>query len=129
MLSGTPLSAKQRAPMTFAKAAIAGGNLTDAPLAPIAIFLLIALGLAWWFPQHEVLGGLRKLTDEFKGLVSGSQHQIFHSQYRGAVNELASSAAAAHESIRINIINELDSAEHGGGRPKTRSTRLSLIHI
>ena len=32
-------------------------------------------------------------------------------------------AAAAHEAIRINIINELETADEGGGRPKTRSTQ------
>ena len=105
VLSGTPLSAKHRGPMTFARLAMDRGDLTEAPLPLIAGLLLVALGLAWWLPQQEIVGPLRRLTAEFKGLSEGSQHQIFHTQYGGAVADLAMQAAAV-EAIRINIINK-----------------------
>jgi hypothetical protein len=73
----------------------------------IGLFL-VSVGLAIYLPQLEALGPTRRLAAEFRALAQGTQHQIFHDRYGGAIGEIARSANAAHEALRQAYLAELE---------------------
>ncbi len=92
-------------------------NMNKVPWPIIGGFLLVALVLGWYLPHMEGVAPLKRLAGEFQGFVAGTQHQIFHDTYKGAVRDVARSAVNAQEAVRIAVEDEfaaMDGDEEAG---------------
>jgi hypothetical protein len=110
-----------------------GGAISDARAAGmtsrlnwplIIIFLLVSLSLALYLPTLEGTGPIRRLTNEFRAMIKGTQQQLFYDTYSGPIGELAQAAVAYHETLRAALQSaELDMPPEGDGAGGTRSHR------
>ncbi len=116
--------------------ALASGQ-TGAIAWPVVLaVLLLGVGLAWYLPQMEVVGPLKRLSAELEAIAQGSQHQVFHDRYAGIVGQVARAAVLAQEALHAAYLAEqqaqegaVEESEREQKRPKTRSRRaLSRSH-
>ncbi len=90
----------------------------------ILIFLLVSVSLAIYLPTLEGTGPIKRLTNEFRAMIKGTQQQLFYDTYSGPIGELAQAAVAYHETLRAALQSaELDMPEGEGGPGGTRSHR------
>lgn len=117
--------------------AIASGRIKDIAWPAVLAVLALGIGLAFYLPQMEVVGPLRRLAGELEAIAQGTQHQVFHDRYTGVVGEVARAAVLAQEALHAAYLAEQaeggeDEARADQGerkRPKTRSRRaLSRSH-
>ncbi len=116
--------------------ALASGRTGEIAWPAILAVLLLGVGLAWYLPQMEVIGPLKRLSAELEAIAQGSQHQVFHDRYAGIVGQVARAAVLAQEALHAAYLAEQQAQEEGGEesereqkRPKTRSRRaLSRSH-
>ncbi|HEY8377985.1 MAG TPA: MXAN_5187 family protein [Nannocystis sp.] len=71
----------------------------------ILLFVLaVSLGLAFYLPNMEAIGPLRRLTAEFNAMRLGSQQQLFFDTYgTGPIADLAKAAHAYHDALRATL--------------------------
>ena len=87
----------------------------------ILIFLLVSVSLALYLPTLEGTGPIKRLTNEFRAMIKGTQQQLFYDTYSGPIGELAQAAVAYHETLRAALqAAELD---EGGGEVGASGTR------
>ncbi len=88
------------------KAAKATGAVSRLPWPVLAALLVLGLMVSLYLPHLESARPLSRLKNEFLGLATGAQHQIFHETYGGKIGEMAQAAAAAIESLRHAMRDE-----------------------
>jgi len=129
VLSQDTLSTKQADGMAAIQDALDAGKANEVPWPIVLGVGVLGLAVALWLPGFEGVAPQRRLANEFQGLASGSQKQIFHDAYGGVTGQVARNAAAAHEALRGQVAEEIMAADEEDGedrprrRPITRSTR------
>lgn len=125
VLSSDTSAARQKDLKSALAEARAAGNMGRLNWPLIIIFLAVTLGLAIYLPTLEGTGPIRRLTNEFRAMIKGTQQQLFYDTYSGPVGELAQAAVAYHETLRAALQSaELDMPPDGEpGVSGTRSHR------
>ncbi|GEM_PF-1212050 len=82
--------------------------------------LLVSLALAFYLPSLEATGPIRRLTDELKRVLQGSQRQIFYEGYPGMMAELARTTQAVIDAAQAPMVpNSQDMAQADGSGGKS----------
>lgn len=124
VLSANTAAAGQRDLKSAIADARAAGNMGRLNWPLIIGFFLVSISLAIYLPTLEGTGPLKRLTNEFRAMIKGTQQQLFYDTYSGPIGELAQAAVAYHETLRAALnAAELDMPDGEGGTSGTRSHR------
>ncbi|MGB1277399.1 MAG: hypothetical protein ACPG77_16770, partial [Nannocystaceae bacterium] len=122
VLSKNTAAAGQHDLASALKAAMDNGGMEQVNLTALIGLLLVSVTLALYLPNLEGTGPIRRLTQEFKAMLQGTQQQLFYDTYTGSIGDLAQAAVSYHETLRASLQSaemELD----GEGASGTRSHR------
>ncbi|MEZ4448221.1 MAG: MXAN_5187 family protein [Nannocystaceae bacterium] len=125
VLSANTAAAGQKDLKSALAEARAAGNMGRLNWPLLLVFLAVTLGLAIYLPTLEGTGPIRRLTNEFRAMIKGTQQQLFYDTYSGPIGELAQAAVAYHETLRAALQSaELDMPPDGeAGASGTRGHR------
>ncbi len=129
VLSNNTAAAGQHDLASALKASMDNGGMEHLNLTALIGLLLVSVTLALYLPNLEGTGPIRRLTQEFRAMLQGTQQQLFYDTYTGPIGELAQAAVAYHETLRASLQSaEMELDGEGGGtrshrRVGTRSNR------
>lgn len=94
----------------------------------ILIFVLaLSLALAFYLPNLEAVGPVRRMIAEFNNMRLGQQQQLFYDTYgTGPIADLAKAAHAYHDALRASIASNA-SAEEGEDAAGRASRRVPAV--